>query len=551
MKLLRKILKWVALSLAVLLVAFYATAWIYLSNLSITTHGSVDLNFGNIAVPSERTREWANRSALLDYVVENEVKKYSENLEFGNKQVDPLIAHLAAGKDVERVNKILREAKPWGKVGSYHDYDFTLHGLTLILYSFGDQPDVLFSETVEHIVNELMTEKGGDPVVRPPWSLGLLPVKDTENHILMTESSRYLTNKWIAQRGNSDPFYDNVKNGLEAFLLGYLGGMERAGIHEYNSIPYVGYTLRPLINLASFAEGPVSDAARRVLDRMNWDYALGSLSLRRFPPFRRHPARVRETNLDSDYHTGVMKGWMSLAGVEGLAIRHGAQHAMWVGLTSYRPSDAVFDWVMSKPDEYFVQIGHGSDGSPEIYSGGPGYLISAGGVANVVLKDAVARPTTLLLEDGAMDLKEVLHVAGPGDTHRQWNNTGVHRRFAVAAGPVHVPEDWIPSLELEGWSFYERSSQRIVVHSTNDLGLFCLLPFEGELADQAMKFVVANADSSKLKGEFQWPEGSSIKYDVFADQDEWVIVSVDEKPVKRDHGRWPLMKGDVPGYGIE
>ena len=127
----------------------------------------------------------------------------------------------------------------------------------------------------------------------------------------------------------------------------------------------------------------------------------------------------------------------------------------------------------------------------------------------------------------------------------------MHRRFAVAAGPVHVPKEWIPSLELEGWSFHERSNQRIAVYSTDGFGLFCLLPLEGELADQAMKLAAANADSSNLKGEFKWPEGSSIKYDVFADQDEWVILSVDEKPLERDHGRWPLMKGHVPGHGIE
>ena len=43
-----------------------------------------------------------------------------------------------------------------------------------------------------------------------------------------------------------------------------------------------------------------------------------------------------------------------------------------------------------------------------------------------------------------MWLNDLLYVTGPGQDiardFRKWNNTGVHRRFAVGRGPVHVPE---------------------------------------------------------------------------------------------------------------
>jgi len=334
---------------------------------------------------------------------------------------------------------------------------------------------------------------------------------------------------------------------LEAFLLEYLDEMKRAGLYEYNSRPYLGYTLRGLLNIESFGSEPIRAAARRVLDRMSWDYALGSLNLRRFPPFRRQPQRATDTDLDVDDHTAVVKAWLSLGGVEGLKIRAGGRHAQWVGLTSYRLPDATADWILEKPADYFVQLGHGDDGSPEINSGGPGYLVTAGGVANDRWSQAVARPTTLMLEDGAMDLKELLQVSGPGNKFRQWNNTGVHRKFAVSAGPVLIPEGWNSGAILDGWSIYERAGQRIGVYSSDKLGMFCLLP-EGEPIDLVQQLATANPDRSRLQTQFQWPGGSLIEYDVLAPKEKWVIVSVDGMPMDRDHGHWPLMKGDVPGW---
>lgn len=540
-----KVLKRVAVLGCLLFVVSYSVAWLGVPKLSMMTHGEVDLNFGNVPVPSERTREWAGRSAMLDSVVAGLAGRQRGRLEFGTKGVDHLLCQLAAGRNVEAVNQVLQEAQPWGKVGSGHDYDFALCGLTVMLYHFGERPELLYPETVDHIVWTLMTEKGGEQAENPD-ARGLLSMRDTENHVLMTEGSRFLTNQWIAESGNKDPEYDNTRNGQEAWLLGYLKGLERAGIHEYNSIPYEGYTLRALLNLASFGKGPVAESSRRILDRMTWDFALGSLSLRRYAPFRRQPGRAGETRLDCHYQTAMMKGWMSLAGVEGLEVRNAERHAMWVGLTGYRPPDVVVDWALSKPGDYFVRIGHGGDGSPEIYSGGPGYLISAGGEAGDLLRYCVARPTTLMLEDGADELKQLLHLSGLGSDYRRWNHTGVHRRFAVAAGPVWVPDGWSPVIKRDGWLFYERAGKRIAVFSTGQFGLFCLMREEGDFAGEAARLVAENGDAEELKRVFRWPDGPVLSYDVAAKKSEWVMVSVDGNALDRAHGKWPLMQGELP-----
>lgn len=551
------ILRWLkrlTIAFVVILMGFYAWLWWQTKTASVSTHGDVALGDGNIIIPTERTRTWAQKSTVTDSLLALWANREMGNWATEGKMTIPriLMGKLGSGQEIDFVNTYLQKQQPRGTVGStgpFHktgDYDFTLAGLSLLLYAFGDQPDILYPQTVDHIVNVLMTQQGGNPIIYTPRILWL-PLRDTENHILMTEGSRYLTNQWKRQHGNTDPKYDNVANGLEAFLLAYLKGMEGAGMHEYNARPYHGYTLTALLNLEAFAAEPVCASARRILDRANWEYALGSLSFRRFPPFRRQARRAVDTQLDVGYHTGIMKAWMSLAGIDDLHIRSGSHHALWVALTSYRPSDAVAQWVVQKPDHYFIQMGHGHDGSPEIYSGGPGYLITAGGVSRDRFRQSVARPTTLMLEDDAMDLTDLLHIAGPGDTYRDWNNTGVHRNFAVSAGPISIPEGWTPTAENKIWKIFEQSGQLIATHSTDTLGIFCLLP-QDTPENLLEKLTSANPNPQTLKTQFQWPNGQTITYDINAPKNQWVITAINGKPVDRDHGKWPLMKGDVPGW---
>ena len=274
----------------------------------------------------------------------------------------------------------------------------------------------------------------------------------------MTEGSRYLKNRWLQLHGNSDPKYDNESNGLETFLLEHLGHMEKAGFHEYNSRPYIGYTLTALLNLQSFAGPKVSAAATRILDRANWEYALGSFGNRRFPPFRRQPRRSVDTDLDGDYHSAMIRTWMSLQSSEPAvtSLLSGDHQALWVPFTSYRLPDTTVAWIERKPHEYYVRMGHGHDGSPEIYSGAPGFLISAGGVARDRFNQAVARPTTLMLNDGSDDLSQLLQLSGTAEDFREWNNTGVYERFAVAQ-QVSVPPQWQAAEVDGGWSLFSQS----------------------------------------------------------------------------------------------
>jgi len=198
------------------------------------------------------------------------------------------IAKLHEGVDVQEVNAWLQAARPERNIGStwslhWGDHDFTMVGMTTLLYLFGDQPDLLYPETIEALFEHILIVEGGDPLYTVPRSMGL--VIDTENHHLMTEGSRYLKNQWLMEHGQGGPEHDNRTNGLEQWLIEYCHEMRDMGCWEYNSNPYVGYTLHGLSNLEAFAASEeLSRAARHVLDLMNYRYVLGSQGLRRAPP---------------------------------------------------------------------------------------------------------------------------------------------------------------------------------------------------------------------------------------------------------------------------
>ena len=208
------------------------------------------------------------------------------------------IAKLYVGQDVEEVNQSILAAKPWGDSGStwpLHpsgDYDFAEIEFVALLYLFRDRPERLYPETARHIVACLLIEDGATPEPSIPLTFGL--ATETENHTLMKEGTRYLRNQWRFERGaggeRGEAQFDNTLNGLGGWVVSYLRALRDSGFHEFNAIPYQSYTIRALLNLEAFsAEKEIRTTARHILDAMNWQYALGSLDLRRCAPFRRQP----------------------------------------------------------------------------------------------------------------------------------------------------------------------------------------------------------------------------------------------------------------------
>jgi len=153
-----------------------------------------EFGYGDLAVPAIQD--------IINIWADKELPTWDKD---GAKVNAPriLLARLIKGVDIEEVNDyLLNEAtEAWSESGSTWflrpegDYDFTEVPLTAILYKFGDRPDILYPETKEHLLHTLLIESGDVVRYYVPGSMDIVP--DTENHLLMTEGSRYLKNQWL------------------------------------------------------------------------------------------------------------------------------------------------------------------------------------------------------------------------------------------------------------------------------------------------------------------------------------------------------------------
>lgn len=504
-------------------------------------------------VPHERTIQWKTESVFARSVYESIAGKkldYDRISERGNSP-RILLAKLLLKQDVDEVNKVISKMVVRGVSGTRWalnpkgDYDFTLAPLTTLLFLFGDKPELLYPKTTDYLLTVLLCESGNKYRRTTPRTLGLLT--ETENHILMTEGSRYLKNRWIRLHGDTNPVYDNVKNGMEARLLTYLEHLKTRGLYEFNSIPYIGYTLMALLNLEAFASEQVSSEARNVLDYMNWTYALGSYRLRAYPPMRRRYEKAGIQELTIGYQTVFMKSWLSYApvGPVNTDISHAEVHALTGASMPYRPADKVVEIQHNKGNGYFVKLGHGKRSCPEIYTAGKQYLLSAGGANQGKRSLVVARPTTLFLTDNADQLAQTFHLTGSGTDFMSWNNTGVFKNFACASGRVIVPPNVRSVAQSHHWTAYSGGNGVVIaVHSADGTGLMAV--FEDLTAEDVLEQLEkANPDASQLKTQFQFPNGQNITYDVASPKHKWVIKSVDGAVVNRDFATWKLIDGEM------
>jgi hypothetical protein len=188
------------------------------------------------------------------------------------------------------------------------NYDMSQMYLLKITYRYYTY---LTPEAQDHLINSLL--KGGT-IHRPgkgdthtsggmlgDWLLAgdvnplgaPIIIGETENHIMMILTARYLTNQLLWQR-TMNPDYDNRRNGSAGAphctdaVLTLLRNILRCDVSEYNAKPYQTQTRSALLNLHDFAyDHEVRLAARMVLDYISAHIAVSSNDLRRMVPFRR------------------------------------------------------------------------------------------------------------------------------------------------------------------------------------------------------------------------------------------------------------------------
>ena len=192
------------------------------------------------------------------------------------------------------------------------DYDMRLTGLLQMIYRF---PAEIDPTARTKLIDDLLTVRGPASERKDfVWISGVpTPALETENHLWMTESARYLTNNLLADRykKNGQPVpseFDNDANGMTDWVLEGLRLFLVQDFYELNSRPYTPLILAAIQNLADYSANgqfclqvvpagappmprkcDVARAARNVLDFQATKFAVSSNELRRAAPFRRQP----------------------------------------------------------------------------------------------------------------------------------------------------------------------------------------------------------------------------------------------------------------------
>jgi len=303
--------------------------------------------------------------------------------------------------------------------------------------------------------------------VLDPFPFARIP--ETENHLLMIETSRYLTNQaMLEELGPTYPNADVIRqqqNEVREWLLARLQSIATHDFQEYNSRAYQRYSINAIANLLDFAfDSEIQRAARIVLDQASAKFAVGSNRARRFAPFRRRSdadgtspdAKLRRATRDlHNYVQGAdhqVARFLVLAGQTQL-FPNGALPLGGIGdlvnpATSwYRLPPAIMELaVEGVPFAYQQRIHHVG---AELYVHAPTYVLSAGGIqspsANTLYlmgEDSdrgVAVPTILIPTAGGRTLDEVIRFDGRGTMHDRRDNLCVTAGFACGINLV-IPD---------------------------------------------------------------------------------------------------------------
>lgn len=362
------------------------------------------------------------------------------------------------------------------------DYDMALKVLMVVLHRYRQ---LLTRQQVDFVLRDLLPGHLRGPHDQDIMTYVLVTEEapETENHMLMINSTRYLVNQILfAQTG--DTRFDNVANGLTNWLLEYLQVLVKHDFLEFNSRPYGRLSLHVVVNLHELAaDASLRTAAQIVLDYVMTKFAVSSNRMRRVGPFRRlhernnRPDRATNDLLhdSGDPVTGFFLTYAGPRAVDGAPTEwfpdRWTFNALIVGPAAYRPPPAAYTLALAPHPPMQHRFHHGgrpevfeaderASGGTEIYYSSPSFLMTAGGMYlnsgyggdefTGHKQVAIAQSTTLIPTRADARFDELIRFDPyPGDRdedgderlQRDAVNMGVHRGFACGANLV-VPDRW-------------------------------------------------------------------------------------------------------------
>ncbi len=443
------------------------------------------------------------------------------------------------------------------------DYDFTMMGLLHMAYLDEVAGQTLLSKEARlKLRNVLITPQG--PIPYTHFKLGnCLPIKikDTENHILMTNTARYLHNQLLLkdsiETGKRNDDFDNEKNGTNAWMLNHLSQFLKHDFDELNSRPYQGHAITPIALLYSYAESAdVRTAAQLVLDYLSAKNAVQSMGLRRWSPFRRRTEH-REPTIFTDQDSGMF--WYSfhagnhdfteIAKTQGIPNVKVEDHLyIYAAIDKYKIPESIHR-VFYHETKSFQRI---KARDPEIYFASKNFLLSAGGRHRNVFgyftseNNVWGVATNIMPRSSGVGMKDVFRLNGTTKRSKR-NNLCVVPNFACGTNFEEADAFKGKAVIKGNWSFYKTADFNLAVYKDDPFALWEVQePSNFEVfMDQVLKNnpIPFNVKKPNL---FKTVDGHNVEFD-------WSIVKPGLSPVLSYDGvvvekmtdKWPFASGDL------
>lgn len=320
-------------------------------------------------------------------------------------------------------------------------------------------PALALSNTVGALATPFLVLAGENPM--PPHLDIRIP--ETENHRLMIESSRYLTNADIIRRlrrKNYDHVDDLEEEQAEVrdWLLDALTNIARSDFAEFNSRPYTRYSLLAVSNLNDFAEDPrLRTLSRSVLDLSQAKFAAGANRSRRAPTFRRRAqydgSIVFNLENPQSFFYNAVQGTdhevarsLVFAGQtqlypSGRLPMGGIGSLIYASVSSYQPTFAALQAATQplRMSQWFLHTG------VEGYYRTPAYTVSVGGIPTPPTAEVLGRfdeedlgiamPTMVIPTIAGIRTGEVFMFQGVGERGERTGNLCGYYGFACGIQP--------------------------------------------------------------------------------------------------------------------
>jgi hypothetical protein len=241
-------------------------------------------------------------------------------------------------------------------------------------------------------------------------------IEETENHLLMQNTSRYIKNKLmmseLSNQGNRQAFdiIAKLNEEVRIWLLEHLQRIAKEDFVEYNAKPYNRLSHASILNLLDYAcdvswdydrsrfifntddacddkDFAVVRAAASVMDLSAAKLAVGSFEGRRLVPYRRlaehnfeyyNGRSILELASGADNQLAALQIWTGQMrhAPDGKAAPVTFEDLAWFSTSQYHPDALILNMAVDKSIPREQQYRHHTR---ERYTSGNGWLITAGG----------------------------------------------------------------------------------------------------------------------------------------------------------------------------